>query len=77
MELLRKLLAHAAIIISGMYFVFYGIDLVNPNMSFIDNGITKALLVILGVLSVINAIQVIHDVRRKQWRRLRKKKRAG
>lgn len=69
---IRKLFAHAAIIISGMYVVFYLIDRVNPAMSFIDNDITKPLLAVLSLLSIINAIQVIADERRKLRRRMRK-----
>jgi len=64
--MLRKLLPHAAIIISCMYFVFFCIDRVNSAMNFIDNGITKGLLVALGAISVINAIFLIRDNRRKE-----------
>lgn len=70
--MLRKLFAHVAIIISCMYVVFYLIDRVNPAMSFIDNDITKPLLLVLGLLSIINAIQVIADERRKLRRRMRR-----
>lgn len=71
-EMLRKLFAHAAIIISFMYAVFYFIDRVNPMMSFIDNGITKFLLLVLGLLSVINAIQVIALERKRLRYRMRR-----
>ena len=67
--MLRKILPHAAIILSAMYFVFYCIDRVNPIMSFINNNITKALLVILGVISVINAVILISGDRREAYRR--------
>lgn len=63
--MLRKLFAHAAIIISGMYLVFFFIDRVNPSMNFIDNDITKGLLFALSLLSVINAICVIAQTRRE------------
>lgn len=71
--MLRKLLPHVAIIISGMYFVFFCIDRVNSAMGFIDNGLTKGLLVVLGVVSVINAVFLIRDNRRKERRRQAKK----
>ena len=77
--MLRKLLPHAAIILSAMYFVFYGIDRVNSAMAFIDNPMTKMLLVILGVISVINAIFLIRDNRAKERKRqakIRKMKEA-
>jgi hypothetical protein len=75
--LIRKLCAHCAIIISGMYIVFYCIDRVNPAMSFIDNDITKMLLVILAALSVLNGIFVIAEERRKLRRRMRRSTRRG
>lgn len=73
--MLRRFLPHIAIILSGMYFVFYGIDRVNSAMAFIDNEITKGLLVVLGLISVVNALFLIRDNRareRKRQARLRK-----
>lgn len=67
--MLRKLLPHAVIILSAMYFVFFFIDKVNSAMNFIDNNITKALLFVLGVLAVINAILLIRDDRARERRR--------
>lgn len=75
--MLRKLFCHGAIVISVMYFVFFGIDRVNTAMCFIDNEITKVLLVVLGVLSIINAGILIHEDRareRKRQRRLEQKR---
>lgn len=71
--MLRKLLPHAAIILSFMYFVFYAIDRVNSAMAFINNDITKGLLVILCLIAVVESIMIIRDDRRKT--RLREKKR--
>lgn len=67
--MLRKFLPHAAIILSAMYFVFYGIDRVNSAMAFIDNPMTKMLLVVLGLISIINAIFLIRDNRAKERKR--------
>ena len=67
--MLRKLLPHAAIIISLMYFVFFGIDRVNSAMAFIDNDITKALLLALCVISIVNAVLLIRDDRARERRR--------
>ncbi len=75
--MLRKLLPHAAIILSGMYFVFYAIDRVNAAMAFIDNPITKGLLLALGVVSVINAVFMIRDDRARRRRRLARRSRNG
>ena len=65
-----KILPHCAIVLSGMYLVFYCIDRVNQPMAFIDNEITKALLLILSAVSVFNAISLIH-VDRVRYRQLR------
>ena len=75
--MLRKILPHAAIILSMMYFIFYAIDRVNPFMAFIDNEITKALLVALGAIAVINAVTIIADDRRAAYRRLRQRRRKS
>lgn len=63
--MLRKLLPHGAIIISGMYLVFFLIDRVNSAMAFINNDITKWLLLVLCAISVFNACLLIHDERRR------------
>lgn len=51
---LRRLLPHAAILICNMYVVFYLIDRVNTAMNFIDNGLTKGLLLALCVIAFVN-----------------------
>ena len=71
--MLRKLLPHAAIVISFMYFVFFFIDRVNSAMAFINNDITKGLLFVLCVIAIIEAVMLIRDDRRQT--RLREKKR--
>ena len=64
--MLRKLLPHAAILLCNMYIVFFAIDRVNSAMAFIDNDITKTLLLILCVISTVNASFLILDERRKR-----------
>ncbi len=76
-NMIKKLLAHSAIVISGMYVVFFFIDRVNPAMAFINNGITKFLLLVLALFSVINAIQVIAMERKKLRWKLRKNSRTN
>lgn len=66
--MLRKLLPHAAIILSGMYFVFFFIDRVNTAMAFINNNITKRLLFALCVIAVVESIWLIRDERAKERR---------
>ena len=71
--MLRKILPHVAIVLSNMYIVFYLIDRVNSAMCFIDNSITKALLVILAVISIVNAAFLIRDERRRIARESRRR----
>ena len=71
--MLRKVLPHAAILLSNMYIVFYLIDRVNSAMCFIDNRITKAMLVLLAVISTVNASFLILDERRKIARNERRR----
>lgn len=66
--MIRKLLPHAAIVLSLMYLVFFHIDRVNSAMAFINNDITKALLYALSLISVINAGFLIRDNRKKQMK---------
>ena len=80
--MLRKLLPHAAIIISAMYFVFFFIDRVNPAMAFINNDLTKILLCVLCVIAICNAFFVIRYNRARARRQQRQtaaqgKKRAA
>lgn len=71
--MLRKILPHVAIVLSNMYIVFYLIDRVNSAMCFIDNSITKVLLVILAVISTVNAAFLIRDERRRIVRESRRR----
>lgn len=63
--MLRKILPHAAIIISVMYFVFFFIDRVNTAMAFINNDMTKFLLFGLCVITIANAVFLIADDRKR------------
>lgn len=63
--MLRKWLPHAAILLSNMYLVFFVLDRVNRAMAFINNGITKGLLVLLSLISIFNACLLIHDRRER------------
>lgn len=68
--MLRKILPHAAIILSIMYFVFFCIDRVNSAMAFINNDITKWLLVILGVISIYDAVLLIVEDQKRAERKV-------
>ena len=54
-----RLLPHAAILLCNMYVVLYLIDRVNPAMNFIDNGLTKGLLLLMCAVALINARRLL------------------
>ena len=74
--MLKKLTPHAAIILSAMYLVFFAIDRVNRSMAFINNDITKWLLLILCGLSVYHAVLQIREDRQKERARQEQLRRA-
>ena len=77
-DMLRKLLPHAANVISAMYFVFFFIDRVNSAMAFINNDITKGLLFALCVISILNSIRLISiDRRTERARQRRRREQSG
>ena len=53
---LRAMLPHAAILIANMYIVFFLIDRVNSAMNFIDNGLTKGLLLAMGLIVLADVL---------------------
>ncbi len=65
-----KVVQHAAIIISLMYFVFFIIDKINSPMAFINNDITKMLMLILSVFSIFNSVRLISADRKEERRRI-------
>jgi O-antigen/teichoic acid export membrane protein len=64
----RKYLSHALAILSGMFIVFFALDIRNPAMAWIDNRITKALLIIYAVSTMTLAVSVLRGVRRAERR---------
>lgn len=58
-RLLIKALPHINIVISGMYLVFFIIDVQNSAMAFINNDITKGLLLILSIGSILSSVLLI------------------
>ena len=63
---LERLLPHGAILICNMYIVFYLIDRVNTAMNFIDNGLTKSLLLVLCAVTPFNAWALLKGPRRRR-----------
>ena len=80
LKLIKKLLPHAAIIISGMLLTFFVIDRVNKPMGFMTNEFHKVLTSILAVLCVYFSIQIIAIQRRderSEYRRTMAKRRQS
>lgn len=69
----RKLAPHAVIVLCAMYLVFFCIDRVNATMAFIDNDITKFLLLALCALAVWESVTLIREDRRREAARLRRR----
>lgn len=63
--MLRKILPHVSILFANMYLVFFLIDKVNSAMAFINNDLTKALVAVLSVLTIVNAVFLIRDQNRR------------
>jgi hypothetical protein len=66
MKFLMKIFPHIAIILSVMLITFYWVDRFNSAINIVNNAATKALLLALGIVSVINAIALIRFQRREQ-----------
>ena len=71
---MKTMLGHLAIILSGMYLVLFAIDRVNRAMFFIDNNITKWLLVILSLVTIVNAILLLAQQRKQCAKKYKEKK---
>lgn len=66
MRKLSALLPHLCIILSGMLLTFFILDQINPAMAFINNEITKWLMLLQAVLTIICCILLIIFQRRKR-----------
>ena len=66
LRLVRKLLPHVAIVISGMLIVFFVIDRVNKPMGFMTNEFHKRITFVLALLAIYFAVQLIALQRRAE-----------
>ena len=66
LKLVKKLLPHAAIVISGMLIVFFVIDRFNKPMGFITNEFHKRLTFALSILAIYLAVKAIALQRRME-----------
>jgi len=64
-KLISGLLPHICIILSGMMLTLLIIDKFNTQMNFIDNAITKNLMIVLAVLTVVCSVMLICRQRRE------------
>lgn len=71
---MKRILAHASVVLSGMILVLLLIDRVNGSMQFIDNRITKGLLFALCAVALVNGAAAIFETARARARREAKKK---
>ena len=63
---MKKLLAHANVILSGMILVLLCIDRVNSAMQFIDNYSTQGLLFVLCGLGIASGVVLMAQGARKR-----------
>ena len=61
---IRRMLPHLVILICNMYLVFFLIDRVNTAMNFIDNNLTKGLILALCAAGISNAMYLMRARRR-------------
>ena len=66
LRLVRRLLPHVAIVISGMLIVFFVIDRVNKPMGFMTNEFHKRITFVLALLAIYFAVQLIALQRRAE-----------
>lgn len=65
MKRIIRILPHVTIILSLMFIVFWILDLYNPQMNFINSDLSKTLLLILCISSLVTAILTVYLDRRK------------
>jgi uncharacterized membrane protein len=67
MKMIRSLLPHILVVLSGIFIVFMILDWYNPTMDFINNPVSLKLLIVFCVLSLIHSVISITS-NRKTWR---------
>ena len=73
-----NLFAHASVILSGMFCVFFCIDRVNPAMDFLGSALSKWLLLLFSICALVNGVcAAVHLFRREKHARSRRAKQQG
>ena len=63
--MMKRIFAHAAIILTLVLLTLLIFDYFNPSMDFINNAITKVMVGAFCIVSLINAALVLIAIRRK------------
>ena len=73
---MKTLTGHGTIVLTLMYITLLIVDHYNPTMDFINNNVTKALLLLLCLFAVYNAVLVLSRERARARRREEKLREA-
>ena len=65
-RIIRPLVPHMSIILCGVFVVLYVADRLNSNMNFIGSSLSKNLLLLLCIVSLISDIVLIRMNRRRR-----------
>ena len=64
MNIIRNIVPHIIIILSGIFIVFLILDNYNPTMNFIGNTISIKLLWVFCILSIVNSVFLVISSRK-------------
>lgn len=64
-NMLKKILSHICIVLSLMMITFFIIDIFNDAMAFLNNGITKAISLVLSISAIIISVINIYEDKMK------------
>lgn len=65
MDRIKRVLPHISIILSGMMVIFFVIDKLNAAMTLMSNDMTKALLFLLSIVTIIVSAMLISRQRKE------------
>lgn len=60
-----RFLPHALIVLCGMLLTFFVINLINPAMEFLHNGMTDGIVLAVSILGIVTACLLISLQRRR------------
>ncbi len=68
MNILRSILPHIIIILSGIFITLLILDNYNPTMNFINNSVSRKLFWFFCILSILDSIITI-IIDRREWKK--------